>query len=41
MPVVSRDDGTLAGYLAWKDLLHVRARQQAEERERVVLYRAR
>jgi len=41
VPVVSREDRTLAGYLAWKDLLRVRTRLQAEERERVVLYRVR
>ncbi|HUB12151.1 MAG TPA: chloride channel protein [Acetobacteraceae bacterium] len=41
MPVVSPDDRKLAGYLAWKDLLRVRTRLQAEERERVVLYRVR
>jgi chloride channel protein, CIC family len=41
VPVVSREDRKLAGYLAWKDLLGVRARLQAEERERVVLYRVR
>jgi chloride channel protein, CIC family len=41
VPVVSREDRKLAGYLAWKDLLRVRTRLQAEERERVVLYRVR
>ena len=41
MPVVSREDRALVGYLAWKDLLRVRTRLQAEERERVVLYRVR
>ncbi len=39
--VVSRADGRLAGYLGWKDLMHARARLQAEERERVVFYRVR
>jgi CIC family chloride channel protein len=39
--VVSREDGRLAGYIGWKDLMNVRARLQAEERERVVLYRVR
>lgn len=41
IPVVSPEDGRLAGYLGWKDLINVRARLQAEERDRVVLYRVR
>ncbi len=41
IPVVSREDGRLVGYLGWKDLINVRARLQAEERDRVVLYRVR
>lgn len=41
LPVISRRDETLVGYLGWKDLMQVRARSQAEERERVVLYRVR
>ena len=41
VPVVSREGSKLAGYLAWKDLLQVRTRLQAEERDRVVLYRVR
>jgi hypothetical protein len=39
--VVTRQAGTLVGYLGWKDLINVRARLQAEERGRVVLYRVR
>ena len=41
VPVISREDGRLVGYIGWKDLMNVRARLQAEERERVVLYRVR
>ena len=41
IPVVAREDGQLVGYIGWKDLMNVRARLQAEERERVVLYRVR
>jgi CBS domain-containing protein len=41
IPVIAREGGTLVGYIGWKDLMNVRARLQAEERERVVLYRVR
>ena len=41
MAVVARDTSALAGYLGWRDLMQVRVRSQAEERERVVLYRVR
>ncbi len=41
LPVISREDTRLVGYIGWKDLLRVRARLQAEERQRVVLYRVR
>jgi chloride channel protein, CIC family len=41
IPVISREDGRLVGYIGWKDLMNVRFRLQAEERERVVLYRVR
>jgi chloride channel protein, CIC family len=41
IPVISRQDGRLVGYIGWKDLINVRCRLQAEERERVVLYRVR
>jgi CBS domain-containing protein len=39
LPVVSRGDEELQGYLSWKDLLRVRIRLQAEERQRARLYR--
>ena len=41
VPVIAREDAQLVGYIGWKDLMNVRARLQAEERERVVLYRVR
>ncbi len=41
MPVISRADASLVGYLGWKDLLRIRAHQQAEEKQRVVFYRVR
>jgi chloride channel protein, CIC family len=41
LPVISREDARLVGYISWKDLLRVRARLQAEERQRVVFYRVR
>ncbi len=41
MPVISRTDASLVGYLGWKDLLRIRARQHAEEKQRVVFYRVR
>ncbi|MBZ9807579.1 chloride channel protein [Mesorhizobium sp. BR1-1-9] len=37
LPVVARDDGTLVGYVGWKDLMRVRSRKQAEERDRTAL----
>jgi chloride channel protein, CIC family len=41
LPVISREAARLVGYIGWKDLLRVRSRLQAEERQRVVLYRVR
>jgi H+/Cl- antiporter ClcA/CBS domain-containing protein len=41
IPVVSHTDEHLLGYIGWRDLMNVRARLQAEERERVVFYRVR
>jgi CBS domain-containing protein len=41
IPIVSRDDERLVGYIGWKDLMNVRSRLRAEERDRVVLYRVR
>ncbi|OBQ74724.1 chloride channel protein [Mesorhizobium erdmanii] len=37
LPVVTRDDGRLVGYVGWKDLMRVRSRKQAEERDRSTL----
>ncbi|MBZ9994604.1 chloride channel protein [Mesorhizobium sp. BH1-1-4] len=37
LPVVSREDQQLVGYVGWKDLMRVRSRKQAEERERSTL----
>ncbi|MEI9427924.1 chloride channel protein [Mesorhizobium sp. Cs1299R1N3] len=37
LPVVAREDGSLVGYVGWKDLMRVRSRKQAEERERSTL----
>ena len=41
IPVVSRADGRLVGYMGWRDVLRVRSRQQEEESQRVVFYRVR
>jgi chloride channel protein, CIC family len=41
LPVISREDSRLVGYVGWKDLLRVRSKLQAEERQRVVFYRVR
>ncbi|MFD1988158.1 chloride channel protein [Mesorhizobium newzealandense] len=37
LPVVTRDDLQLVGYVGWKDLMRVRSRKQAEERDRSTL----
>jgi len=34
LPVVSRQDRRLVGYIGWKDMMRVRAKLQSEERER-------
>ena len=34
LPVISRQDETLVGYVGWKDLMRVRLKQRAEEQER-------
>jgi CBS domain-containing protein len=34
LPVVSRKDGSLIGYIGWKDMMRVRAKLQSEERHR-------
>ncbi len=39
LPVISRDDGTLKGYLSWRDLLRVRTRLQREEEEKISFLR--
>ncbi len=41
IPVISRTDSSLVGYVGWKDLLRTRDKQKAEETERTVLYRVR
>jgi CIC family chloride channel protein len=41
IPVIARETRRLVGYIGWKDLMQVRARAQAEERDRVVFYRVR
>ena len=41
IPIVDGEGERLVGYIGWKDLMNVRSRLQAEERERVVLYRVR
>jgi CBS domain-containing protein len=38
LPVVSREDGRLVGYIGWKDLMRVRAKLQAEERQRTSFF---
>lgn len=37
LPVVSRDDERLIGYIGWKDMMRVRSKKQAEERDRTAL----
>ncbi len=39
LPVVSRDDSRLVGYIGWKDLMRVRSRQQEAEHNRSALLR--
>ena len=41
IPIIARESSRLVGYIGWKDLMQVRARAQAEERDRVVFYRVR
>jgi hypothetical protein len=41
IPVISRADERLVGYIGWKDLLRVRSKLQTEEKQRVVFYRVR
>jgi predicted transcriptional regulator len=37
LPVVTREESRLVGYIGWKDLMRVRAKKQAEERDRTAL----
>ncbi|TGQ04134.1 MULTISPECIES: chloride channel protein [unclassified Mesorhizobium] len=37
LPVVSREDERLIGYIGWKDMMQVRSKKQAEERDRTAL----
>jgi CIC family chloride channel protein len=41
LPILSRADEKLVGYVAWKDLLSVRTKLRAEEKQRVILIRTR
>jgi H+/Cl- antiporter ClcA/CBS domain-containing protein len=38
LPVVSREDNSLVGYIGWKDLMQVRAKLQAEERQKASFF---
>jgi H+/Cl- antiporter ClcA/CBS domain-containing protein len=38
LPVISRENGRLVGYVGWKDLMRVRAKLQAEERQRMAFF---
>ncbi|RUU50791.1 CBS domain-containing protein, partial [Mesorhizobium sp. M2C.T.Ca.TU.009.01.2.1] len=37
LPVVSREEERLIGYIGWKDMMRVRSKKQAEERDRAAL----
>ncbi|CDX29961.1 Cl-channel voltage-gated family protein [Mesorhizobium plurifarium] len=37
LPVVSREEERLIGYIGWKDMMRVRSKKQAEERDRTAL----
>ncbi|SJZ71510.1 H+/Cl-antiporter ClcA [Enhydrobacter aerosaccus] len=39
LPVLSRENGRLVGYIGWSDLMRVRTKLQVEERERTVFFR--
>jgi CBS domain-containing protein len=39
LPVISREDQRLLGYIGWKDLMRVRAKLQAEESETTSFFR--
>jgi Mg/Co/Ni transporter MgtE len=38
LPVISRENGKLVGYVGWKDLMRVRAKLQAEEQQRMAFF---
>jgi CBS-domain-containing membrane protein len=39
LPVISRDDQRLVGYIGWKDLMRVRAKQHVEENQKTSFFR--
>ena len=41
LPVVSRGDATLVGYIGWRDVMRVRSRDRAQETSRTAFYRVR
>jgi CBS domain-containing protein len=41
LPVIAREDRRLVGYIGWKDLMQVRAKQQMEENQRTAFFRIR
>lgn len=41
IPIISREDSRLVGYIGWRDLLRVRKKLQGEETQRVIFYRVR
>ncbi|WGS20504.1 MULTISPECIES: chloride channel protein [unclassified Bradyrhizobium] len=41
LPVISREDQRLVGYIGWKDLMRVRAKLQAEETQKTSFFGAR
>jgi chloride channel protein, CIC family len=40
LPVITREDQRLVGYIGWKDLMRVRAKLQAEETQKTSFFRA-
>jgi hypothetical protein len=41
LPVISRQDERLVGYVSWRDLMRARQKLKEEETQRVVFYRVR
>jgi CBS domain-containing protein len=39
LPVTSREDGRLVGYIGWKDLMRARTRVVAQEQQRTTFFR--